>query len=157
MKKQIYIAPSADVVGNVELGENSSVWYQAVLRGDNEGIRIGKNSNIQDGTVVHTDAGYPVCIGDNVTVGHNAIIHGCQVEDDSLVGMGAILLNGCRIGRHCLIGAGALITQNTVIPDGSLVLGSPGKVVRRLTPKEQEGILRSAAEYVEAAKRHFSP
>lgn len=152
----IYIADSADVMGDVIIGEDSSIWYQAVVRGDHAQIRIGNGSNIQDGCVLHGDAGYPVAISDHVTVGHKAIIHGCRIGDNTLIGMGAIILNGAQIGRNCIIGAGALVTGGTVIPDGMMALGSPAKVKRALTEEEIEGIRRGALEYVECAKEHFT-
>jgi len=146
-----FIAPGAVVLGDVYLEENVSIWYNATVRGDREPIRIGKGSNIQDNCVVHVDAGYPVTIGENVTVGHGAILHGCIVGDNSLIGMGAILLNGCKIGKNCIVAAGALITQGTVVPDGSLVMGNPGKVKRAVTAEEIQGNIRNAKLYVEEA------
>lgn len=151
-----YIAPSADIMGDVELAEDSSVWYQAVLRADHDRISIGKGTNIQDGCVLHTDAGYPVQIGEYVTAGHGAILHGCTVGDNSLIGMGAIVLNGAVIGKNCIIGAGALVTQGTVIPDGMMALGSPAKVRRSLSEEEIRENEKSALEYIEFAKKHFS-
>lgn len=146
--KNIFIAKSADVLGNVKIGDSTSIWYQAVLRGDMAPIEVGERSNIQDGSVVHVSEGYPVKIGDGVTVGHNCIIHGCTVENNVLVGMGAIVLNGAVIGENTIVGAGTLITQNKVIPPNSLVLGSPGKVVRQLTDAEVESIRENAREYM---------
>ena len=149
-----WIAPNAMVIGNVVLHDNASVWFNATLRGDNDPITLGQNSNVQDGAVLHTDPGSPLTLGRDVTVGHLAMLHGCTVGDNSLVGIGAIVLNGAVIGRDCLIGAGALITEGKVIPDGSLVMGSPGKVVRALDAAAIAGITLSAAHYVENWKRY---
>ncbi len=147
-----YVAPGAVVVGNVLLGESASVWYHAIVRGDRAGIRIGRGSNIQDNCVVHVDEGFPVEIGENVTVGHGAILHGCAIGDNSLIGMGAILMNGCRIGKNCVIGAGTLITQGTIIPDNSLAVGNPGRVKRTVTAEEIEHNLKNAREYAKECK-----
>lgn len=146
-----FIAPGAVVLGDVTAAEGCGIWYNATVRGDRTYIRIGKGSNIQDNCVVHGDIGYPVIIGENVTIGHGAIIHGCTIEDNTLIGMGAILLNGCHIGKNCIVGAGALVTQNTVVPDNSLVLGSPGKVKREVTDEEIASNLENARVYVEEA------
>lgn len=154
--KSAYIAPSADVIGDVVLKDRASVWYQAVVRGDNDRIEIGCRSNVQDGCVLHADAGYPVKIGNDVTVGHNAIIHGCEIGDNTLIGMGAIVLNGAKIGKNCLIAAGALVTQGKEIPDGSMVMGSPGKVRRELTEDEIKENHESALEYAAASVEHFA-
>jgi carbonic anhydrase/acetyltransferase-like protein (isoleucine patch superfamily) len=148
-----YIAPNAAVIGRVTLRANASVWFSCVLRGDVEAIEIGEGSNIQDGTVIHADPGYPVHVGANVTVGHNAMLHGCRVGDGSLIGIGAVVLNGARIGRGCLVGAGALVTEGTEIPDGSLVLGSPAKVKKTLSPEQQLALAHNADHYVGNAKR----
>ena len=142
-----FVAPGAVVRGEVHLAENSSVFYNAVLRGDRAPISIGEGTNIQDNCVIHVEYDLPVTLGKNVTVGHGAILHGCTIGDETLIGMGAIVLNGARIGRNCLIGAGALVTQNAVIPDGSMVIGSPARVKRPLTPEEMDGIRQSAADY----------
>jgi Carbonic anhydrases/acetyltransferases, isoleucine patch superfamily len=131
---------------------NSSIWFNVSLRGDNDLIVLGEGSNIQEGSVLHTDTGHPLTIGKRVTVGHQAMLHGCTIGDESLIGMQAILLNGAQVGRHCIIGAGALVTGNTVIPEGSMVLGSPAKVVRPLKPEEIEMIRQAAAGYVDRAK-----
>ena len=144
---QHFIAPDAMVIGQVALGAWTSVWFGAVLRGDNEPIRIDEGSNIQDLCVLHTDPGYPVHVGRNCTIGHRAILHGCTVGDGSLVGMGAMVLNGATIGRGCLIGAGALVTEGKEIPDHSLVMGSPGRVVRTLDAQALARLERSAAGY----------
>ena len=141
-------------MGKVTLKKNASIWFGAVLRGDNDPIVIGENSNIQDNSVLHTDVGQPLTIGDNVTVGHMVMMHGCTIGDGSLIGIGAIVLNGARIGRNCLIGAGSLITEGKEIPDNSVVMGSPGKVVRVLTPEQAAGIAMGAAHYVENWKRY---
>ncbi len=148
-----WVAPSASVIGRVILHPGASVWFGAVLRGDNEPITIGEDSNIQDNAVLHTDIGFPLTIGARVTVGHRAMLHGCTIGEESLIGMGATILNGARIGRGCLIGAGALITEGKEIPDGALVLGAPGKVVRMLDDAAREAIRQSAAWYRQNAAR----
>lgn len=142
-----FVAPGAVVRGEVHLAENSSVFYNAVLRGDRAPISIGEGTNIQDNCVVHVEYDLPVTVGKNVTVGHGAILHGCTVGDETLIGMGAIVLNGAQIGKSCLIGAGALVTQNAVIPDGCMAVGSPARVKRPLTPEEMDGLRQSAADY----------
>jgi len=149
-----WVADSAQVIGNVELGDNSSVWFNVVMRGDNEVLRLGRGSNIQDGSVVHSDPGFPVSIGQNVTVGHQVMLHGCTVGDGSLIGIQAVVLNGAKIGRNCLVGAGSLVTEGKEFPDGSLIMGSPAKVVRELTPLQIEGLQRAAKHYVENARRY---
>ena len=151
---EYWIAPNAVVLGNVTLQKNASVWFGAILRGDNDPIVIGENSNIQDGSVLHTDIGTPLTIGRDVTVGHMAMLHGCTIGDNSLIGIGAVVLGGARIGKNCLIGAKALITEGKEIPDNSLVMGAPGKVVRTLDAVAAEGIRLSAAHYVENWKRY---
>jgi carbonic anhydrase/acetyltransferase-like protein (isoleucine patch superfamily) len=143
----VWIAPGAHVIGNVTLLSGVSVWFGSVLRGDNEPIRVGAGSNLQEQTVVHTDPGFPCTVGENCTVGHKAMLHGCTIGDGTLIGMGATILNGARIGAGCLIGAGALITEGKVIPDGSLVMGMPGKVVRETTEEQRAANLTSAALY----------
>ena len=148
-----WVAPDANVIGNVSLERKTSVWFGATLRGDNELIKIGAGSNIQENVVIHTDIGYPLRIGENCTIGHKVILHGCEIADTSLIGMGAIVLNGAKIGTNCLIGAGALITENKVIPDGSLVVGSPGKVVRENDEQTRQFLLGSAVHYVEKGKK----
>lgn len=148
-----FVAESAAVIGNVALGEDVGIWFGAVIRGDNERITIGAGTNIQDLCVLHSDPGYPLTIGEDCTIGHRATLHGCSIGDGTLVGMSATILNGARVGRHCLIGAGALITEGKEIPDGSLVLGSPGKVVRALSEDEIEGLRKSAERYVANARR----
>jgi carbonic anhydrase/acetyltransferase-like protein (isoleucine patch superfamily) len=149
-----WVAETASIVGDVTLEEDVSVWFGAVLRGDNEPIRIGRGSNIQDLCVLHTDPGFPLTVGAGCTIGHRAILHGCAIGEGSLVGMGATVLNGARIGRNCLIGAAALITEGKEIPDGSLVVGAPGKIVRELAEAEIAGLRRSAKHYIENAKRY---
>lgn len=149
-----FIAPSADVIGAVILGDNVSIWFNAVLRGDIEPIHIGENSNVQDGAVLHTDAGAPLSVGRNVTVGHKAVLHGCTVGDGSLIGINSVVLSRAVIGKNCLIGANALVTEGKVIPDNSLVLGSPGKVVRTLNATEIAEIHANTARYVENLHRY---
>ena len=148
-----WVAPDANLIGRVVLEPGSNVWFGATLRGDNEEIRLGRGSNVQENVVCHTDMGYPLVIGADCTIGHKAMLHGCTIGDGSLIGMAATVLNGARIGRGCLIGAGALITEGKEIPDGSLVMGAPGKVVRLLDAAAQEGLLASAAHYRENAAR----
>jgi len=145
---EYWIAPTAAVIGRVILKKNASIWWGATLRGDNEPITIGENSNIQDGSVLHTDMGAPLNIGDNVTVGHLVMLHGCTIGDNSLVGIGAIVLNGAKIGKNCLIGANCLITEGKEIPDNSLVMGAPGKVVREISPEQAARLADGAAFYV---------
>ncbi len=148
-----FIAPNAAVIGTVTLHDRSSVWFGCTLRGDSEPIEIGAGSNIQDGSVLHTDPGFPLIIGERVTVGHNATLHGCIIGDGTLVGINAVVLNGARIGRCCLIGANALITEGMEVPDGSMLLGSPAKIRRSLSPEEQEVLMHNADHYVENAAR----
>ena len=151
----VFIAPSSDVIGDVKIGENSSLWFGTVARGDVNFITIGKNTNIQDGTVLHvTTDKYPVIIGDDVTVGHNAILHGCTVGNCCLIGMGAIILDDVKIGDGCIIGAGAVIPEHSVIEPETLVMGIPAKPKRKVTTEEIEGIMRSARNYVELAGRY---
>jgi carbonic anhydrase/acetyltransferase-like protein (isoleucine patch superfamily) len=148
-----WVADSAQVMGAVTLAENASVWFGAILRGDTEHITIGRNSNVQDGTVIHSDRGFPTTLGEDVTVGHQVMLHGCTVGDGSLIGIQAVVLNGAKIGKGCLVGAGALVTEGKEFPDGSMILGSPAKVVRQLTPEQVEGLRKSALHYVENAQR----
>ncbi|WP_299815348.1 gamma carbonic anhydrase family protein [uncultured Jannaschia sp.] len=148
-----WVAPDAQVMGRVTLAADVGVWFGAVLRGDNERIAVGARSNVQDHCVFHTDMGFPLSIGEDCTIGHRALLHGCTIGDGSLVGMGATILNGARIGRGCLIGAGALVTEGKEIPDGTLVLGAPGKVVRELDAAARAALLDSAARYVGNAAR----
>lgn len=148
-----WIAPDANVIGRVVLETGASIWFGCTLRGDNEEIRIGAGSNVQENTVMHTDPGCPLQIGANCTIGHKAMLHGCIIGEGSLIGMGATVLNGAKIGKGCLIGAGALITENKVIPDFSLVMGAPGKVVRVLDAAAQAGLLASAEHYRQNMRR----
>tara|TARA_Y100000590_G_scaffold454595_1_gene601678 strand:- start:5054 stop:5575 length:522 start_codon:yes stop_codon:yes gene_type:complete len=143
-----WVAPNAIIIGNVVLEEETSIWWNAVLRGDNEQIFIGKGSNIQDGSVAHTDPGYGLTIGENVTVGHMAMIHGCTIGDGSLVGIGSIILNGAKIGKGCLIGANSFISENKEIPDNSIVLGAPGRVVGDVKEKHLAMMERAQKSYV---------
>ena len=149
-----FIADSASVIGSVVMHQNASIWFGAVLRGDNDVITIGENSNVQDLSVLHVDPGFPLTIGKNVTVGHKVMLHGCEIGDNSLVGTNSVILNGAKIGKNCLIGANSLISENKVIPDGSLVMGSPGKVVKQLTEDQMKGLEMSALHYVENFKRY---
>ena len=151
---EYWIAPTAAVMGNVILKKNASVWFGATLRGDNDPIVIGENSNIQDGSVLHTDAGSPLTIGRDVTVGHMVMLHGCTIGDNSLVGIGSIILNGAKIGKNCLIGANCLITEGKEIPDNSLVMGAPGKVIREVSEGQARVLTASALHYVENWKRY---
>lgn len=148
-----WIAPSAEVIGKVRLLGNASIWFGAVLRGDNEWITLGQGSNVQDASVLHTDMGAPLTIGTNCTIGHKAILHGCDIGDNSLIGMGAIVLNHAKIGRNCLIGAGALIPEGKIIPDNSLVVGQPGKIIRVLNEEAAEKLVASAEGYQRNWKR----
>ncbi|MDE2395992.1 MAG: gamma carbonic anhydrase family protein [Burkholderiales bacterium] len=149
-----WVAESASVVGRVRLEANASVWYGAVLRGDNEWITVGHDSNVQDGAVLHTDPGCPLTLGAGVTVGHQAMLHGCTVGEGSLIGIQAVVLNKARIGANCLVGAGAVVTEGKEFPDGSLIIGSPAQVKRMLAPEEIARLGRSAAVYVANARRH---
>ncbi|MBB3892098.1 carbonic anhydrase/acetyltransferase-like protein (isoleucine patch superfamily) [Phenylobacterium haematophilum] len=151
---EYWIAPNAAVVGRVILKKNASVWFGATIRGDNDPITIGENSNVQDGSVLHTDTGYPLTIGANVTVGHMVMLHGCTIGDGSLIGIGSIVLNGAKIGKNCLIGANCLITEGKEIPDNSLVMGAPGKVVREISPEQGKALAGGALHYVENWKRY---
>jgi len=148
-----WVADSAQVIGNVELAADVSVWFGATIRGDTDLIRVGSGSNIQDGSVLHADVDQPLTIGNQVTVGHKVMLHGCTVGDGSLIGIGAVVLNGAKIGRRCIVGAGALVTEGKEFPDGSMILGSPARAVRELTSEQHAGLLRSAAHYVENARR----
>ena len=149
-----WVAPDANLIGRVVLEAGASVWFGATLRGDNEEIRVGAGSNVQENAVLHTDMGFPLTIGVNCTIGHKAMLHGCTIGDGTLIGMGAMVMNGSRIGRGCLIGAGALITEGKEIADGSLVMGAPGKVIRLLDAAARARLLRSAAGY-QANMRRF--
>lgn len=146
--ESVFVADTATIVGKVSLEENASVWFGAAIRGDNEPIAVGAGSNIQEGAVLHTDPGRPLDIGRNVTVGHQAMLHGCTIGDGSLVGIQAVVLNGAVIGRNCLVGAGSVVTENKIFPDRSLILGAPARVIRELTDQEVEGLATSAETYV---------
>ncbi len=149
-----WVAPDANVIGKVVLEERSSVWFGCTLRGDNEEIRVGAGSNVQENVVCHTDMGYPLVIGTGCTIGHKVMLHGCVIGENTLIGMGATILNGAKIGKNCLIGAGALITEGKEVPDGSLVMGMPGKVVRQLDEAAIEGLRASARHYQDNAARY---
>lgn len=151
-----FVAPNATLIGDVVLHEKSSVWFGCVLRGDADRIEIGAGSNIQDGAVLHADPGFPLAVGRHVTVGHNAMLHGCTIGDGSLVGINAVVLNGARVGRGCLIGANALVTEGMDIPDGSLVLGMPAKIKSQLSEEQRRGLLLNAEHYVQNAQRYSS-
>ena len=149
-----WVAPNSTIIGKVKLEKNSSIWFNAVLRGDIELITIGENSNIQDGSVLHTDPGYPLSVGKGVTVGHMVMLHGCQISNDTLIGIGSIILNNAKIGKNCIIGAKALITENKEIPDNSLVIGSPGKVVREVTKEEKKAVFENTKHYQDNWKKY---
>ena len=149
-----FVADNASVIGNVILKANTSVWFSAVIRGDIEPIIIGEGSNVQDCAVLHTDAGYPLTVGEQCTIGHQAMLHGCTIDDNSLIGINAVILNGAHIGKNCIVGASALITEGKEIPDGSLVVGSPGKVVRQLSEEQIQTITDNANRYVNNLKRY---
>jgi carbonic anhydrase/acetyltransferase-like protein (isoleucine patch superfamily) len=151
--EDFYVAETASVIGKVRLANDTSVWFGAVLRGDNESITVGENTNIQECAVIHTDPGFPCILGSNVTIGHQAMLHGCQVGDNSLIGINAVVLNGAKIGRNCLIGANALVTENQEIPDGSLVIGSPAKPIKQLTTAQIQKLKESAEHYVTRFKK----
>ena len=151
-----YVAPSAAVIGSVRLGNNVSVWFSAVVRGDDEPIVIGENSNIQDCAVVHTDPGFPCILGDNVTIGHKAVVHGCEVGDNTTVGINAVVLSGAKVGRNCLIGANSLVGEGKEIPDNSLVLGTPGRILGKVTPERLESLARNYRHYVENGQKFAS-
>ena len=149
-----WVAESAEVIGMVVLHKNASIWPQVVVRGDNDHIQIGEGSNVQDASVLHTDPGYPLMIGKQVTVGHKVMLHGCQIGDGSLIGIGAVILNGAKIGKNCLVGAGALVTEGKEFPDGSMILGSPAKAVKMLSPEQIAGINDIAGRYIKNALRY---
>ena len=148
-----WVADSAQVIGNVELADNVSVWFGVVIRGDTETIRIGQGTNIQDGSVLHADVGKPLTIGAHVTVGHKVMLHGCTIGDGSLIGIGAIVLNGAKVGKGCIVGAGALVTEGKEFPDGSMIIGSPAKAVRELSAEQQAQLQMSALHYIENSHR----
>jgi carbonic anhydrase/acetyltransferase-like protein (isoleucine patch superfamily) len=149
-----WVADSAEVIGDVTLAEDASIWFGVVIRGDNHNIHIGRGSNVQDLSVLHTDAGVPLVVGERVTIGHQVMLHGCTIGDETLIGIGSVVLNGARIGKNCLVGAGSLVTENKEFPDGSMIIGSPAKVVRQLTPEQIAGLKRSAQHYVDNARRY---
>ena len=149
-----WVAPNAVIIGDVTLDKNSSIWFNATLRGDIENIHIGEGSNIQDGSVLHTDPGCPLKVGKNVTVGHLVMLHGCTIGDNSLIGIGAVILNNAKIGNNCVIGAKSLITENKKIPDNSLVVGSPGRVIRKVTEQEIKAVKENAIRYQENWKKY---
>ena len=153
VEEGVWVAENAVVVGNVLLKENSSVWFNAVIRGDNDLITIGEGANIQDGSVLHSDPGSPLTVGANVTIGHKVMLHGCDIGEGSLIGINSVVLNNARIGKNCIIGANALITEGKEIPDNSLVMGSPGKVVKTMTDDQAKKVKFSAIHYVENARR----
>ena len=149
-----WVADSAQVMGSVTLSEDSSVWFGVVARGDTETITVGKGSNVQDNSVLHADHGMPLIIGENVTVGHQVMLHGCTIGDGSLIGIQAVVLNGAKIGKNCLVGAGALVTEGKEFPDGCMILGSPAKAVRQLSDAQIEGLKMSAQHYMDNARRY---
>ena len=149
-----WVADNAQVVGQVTLAEDSNIWFGVVVRGDVECISVGKGSNIQDNSVLHADKGSPLVIGENVTVGHQAMLHGCTIGDGSLIGIQAVVLNGAKIGKNCLVGAGALVTEGKEFPDGCMILGSPAKAVKQLSPEQIEGLKMSAQHYIDNASRY---
>ena len=151
--RSAWVADSAQVIGNVELADNVSVWFGVVIRGDTETIRIGQGTNIQDGSVLHADVGKPLTIGAHVTVGHKVMLHGCTIGDGSLIGIGAIVLNGAKVGKGCIVGAGALVTEGKEFPDGSMIIGSPAKAVRELSAEQQAQLQMSALHYIENSHR----
>ncbi|PPE69223.1 gamma carbonic anhydrase family protein [Caldimonas thermodepolymerans] len=148
-----WVADSAEVIGNVEIGEDASIWFGTVVRGDTESIRIGRGSNVQDNSVLHADFGKPLVIGENVTVGHQVMLHGCTIGDGSLIGIQAVVLNGAKIGRNCVVGAGAVVTEGKEFPDGSMILGAPARAVKQLTPEQITAFQFGARHYVENARR----
>ena len=154
LHESAWVADNAQVMGKVVLGEDSSVWFGVVIRGDTETVTVGRGSNIQDNSVLHTDHDLPLNIGENVTVGHQVMLHGCTVGDNSLIGIGAVVLNGAKIGKNCLVGAGALVTEGKEFPDGSMIIGSPAKAVRQLSPEQIEGLKMSASRYIDNARRY---
>tara|TARA_Y100001970_G_scaffold283846_1_gene399959 strand:+ start:560 stop:1063 length:504 start_codon:yes stop_codon:yes gene_type:complete len=151
---EAWVASSSTIIGKVKLEKDSSIWFNAVLRGDIELIIIGEGSNIQDGSVLHTDPGYPLTVGKRVTVGHMVMLHGCKISDDTLIGIGSIILNNANIGKNCIIGANTLITENKVIPDNSLVVGSPGRVIRKVTNEEIKAVSENGKHYVDFSKKY---
>ena len=151
-----FIAPNATLIGDVVLGEHASIWFNVVIRADMEIVNIGENTNIQDGSILHVDTGFPMTIGRDVTVGHKVMLHGCTIGDNTLIGMNAVVLNGANIGKNCLIGANSLVTENMQVPDGHLVLGSPAKVVKALDDSTRAMLTKSAMHYVENGQRYLT-
>jgi carbonic anhydrase/acetyltransferase-like protein (isoleucine patch superfamily) len=149
-----FVADSAEVIGRVVMESGSSVWYGVIIRGDTDTITIGRNSNVQDGSMLHADPGFPLMLGENVTVGHQCMLHGCTVGAGSLIGIKAVVLNGARIGKNCLVGAGAVVTEGKVFPDNSLILGAPAKVVKEISPEQAAMLSHAAQHYVDNAKLH---
>jgi carbonic anhydrase/acetyltransferase-like protein (isoleucine patch superfamily) len=149
-----WVAPNASIIGDVTLEKNTSIWFNATLRGDIENIHVGEGSNVQDGSVLHTDPGCPLKIGKNVTIGHLVMLHGCTIGDNSLIGIGAVILNNAKIGKNCIIGAKALITENKEIPDNSLVIGSPGKIIRKVTKEEKKAVIKNNKYYQDNWKKY---
>ena len=149
-----WIAPNASIIGDITLEKNTSIWFNTTLRGDIENIHVGEGSNIQDGSVLHTDPGYPLKIAKDVTIGQLVMLHGCNIADNSLIGIGAVILNGAQIGKNCIIGANALVTENKVIPNNSLVIGSPGKIIRQVTDEEVKMITKNAIHYQKNWKKY---
>jgi len=154
--EDVFVAPGAHVIGKVVLLKNSSVWFNVVIRGDCDVITVGEDSNVQDGSVLHTDFGVPLTIGKGVTIGHKVMLHGCEIGDYSLIGINSVVLNGAKIGKHCVIGANSLITENMQIPDGSLVMGSPAKIIKAIPEQQKQMLEQSAQHYVENAKRFLN-
>ncbi len=149
-----WVADSAEVIGDVELGEGASLWFGVIARGDNEPMRIGANSNVQDGSMLHSDPGFPLTLEESVTIGHQVMLHGCTIGAGSLVGIKSVIMNGAKIGKNCLVGAGSLVTEGKEFPDGSMIMGVPAKLVRALTPEQIAGLARSSGHYVENARRY---
>lgn len=149
-----FIAPNATLIGNVDIAENASIWFNVVIRADMDKVTIGENTNIQDGSILHVDKDFPITVAKNVTVGHKVMLHGCTIGENSLIGMNAVVLNGAIVGKNCLIGANALVTENMQIPDGSLVIGSPAKIVKQLDEKSQAMLAKSAEHYVSNGQRY---
>lgn len=154
MDPSAWVAENAQVMGSVTLAADSSVWFGVTIRGDTETITVGEGSNVQDGSVLHADVGFPLTIGRHVTVGHQVMLHGCTIGDESLIGIGAVVLNGAKIGKHCLVGAGALVTEGKEFPDGSMIIGSPARAIKTLTPEQIAGLRRSAEHYIDNARRY---
>ncbi|MEG1312114.1 MAG: gamma carbonic anhydrase family protein [Romboutsia sp.] len=152
--KTVFVAESADIIGDVTIGKDSNIWYNSVIRGDAQYIHIGENTNIQDGSVVHISENSPTIIGNNVTVGHKALIHGCKIGNNTLIGMGSIILDNAEVGEYTLLGAGSLVPPGKIIPSGVLAMGCPAKVIRELTQEEKQNLVKSALKYVETANNH---